>query len=119
MLHTILLGSPPASNLSYEIVAPLDRDGCLDARRWQENPEVCTVRRQRPGEAARTGRLRFDRDRTGHALWFIRFDDGASDEPCYRIGAARIRRGDPVAVRDPVSAAMQTFEVRAVRRAPG
>lgn len=119
MLHTILLAAPHAAAHSYEIVAPLNREGRLDAQAWRRRPEACTVLRRCLGESARAGSLHLGADAAGRTIWFIRFDDGAWDEPCYRIGARHFRRGEQVGVRDPRSAVMQTFEVREVRHSRG
>ncbi len=42
----------------YEFVAPLDRNGHLDAAAWSVERQRCTVRNFRPGRAERKGLLR-------------------------------------------------------------
>jgi hypothetical protein len=67
---------------AYEFVAPLDRDGHLDATAWKAARNRCTVRRLRPGEPPSRGMLR-------HVGQGWRFDyvpaTTTDDEPFFKL----------------------------------
>ena len=66
----------------YEFVAPLDRNGHLDAAAWGTEKQRCTVRSFRPGQPERKGLLR----RVGRGWRFdyqpLRKED---DEPFFKL----------------------------------
>ena len=70
------------SRHGYEFVAPLDRNGHLDAAAWAEEKQRCTVRSFRPGQPERKGLLR-------HVGRGWRFDyqpeQTEDDEPFFKL----------------------------------
>ena len=69
----------------YDIVAPLDPAGHLDAESWRKARDRCRVRRIRDGEPTRHGRLVHRAGGADGATWVIDYDDrtSADDEACY------------------------------------
>ena len=81
-------GFPEGSNsFGYDIIAPLNCDGHLDARLWRENRSACTVRRFRPDEDDRFGMLTRKAGGPGGATWTIDYNSEISDddEPGFRL----------------------------------
>lgn len=70
------------SRHGYEFVAPLDRDGHLDAAAWSADKQRCQVRCFRPGQPERKGLLR-------HVGRGWRFDyapeSTQDDEPFFKL----------------------------------
>lgn len=109
MLHVITLhlartpGHPEGSaQHGYELHAPLDATGHIDAEAWQENRELCRVRRYWAGEPDRHGWLVHRAGGAGGATWCIDYDDARSedDEFGYRLDSHRFVVGDYVSIRD-------------------
>jgi hypothetical protein len=100
----------------YEIFAPLDSTGRLDAETWKEARDHCRVRRFWPGEADRHGRLVHRAGGTGGATWAIDYDDRTSedDEAGYRLGTHLFATGEYVSIRD-ADGELQTFVVKALQ----
>jgi len=93
----------------YEIVAPLDHEGRLDAGRWKTDREHCRVRRFWGTEA----------DELGHLVhkpggsWAFHYDiagDASADEAGYRFSAERFTPGEYVSIREQ-DEEMRTFRV--------
>ncbi|ACA17976.1 conserved hypothetical protein [Methylobacterium sp. 4-46] len=100
----------------YEIVAPLDADGHLDAAQWQARRDHCRVRRFWTGEPDRHGRLIHRAGGSGGATWLIDYDDRSTqdDEPGYRLGSHRFVEGEYVSLRDAETEELHTFRVARV-----
>jgi hypothetical protein len=101
------LARPPAhpegsSRDGYEITAPLDADGMLDAEAWHAERERCRVRRFRPGEPDRHGWLVHRAGGAGGASWMIDYDDASSedDESGYKLDRHRFVAGEYVSIRE-------------------
>jgi hypothetical protein len=96
-------GHPEGSTQhGYELRAPLDATGHIDAEAWQESRELCRVRRFWAGEPDRHGWLVHRAGGAGGATWCIDYDDAESedDEFGYRLDNHRFVAGDYVSIRD-------------------
>jgi hypothetical protein len=104
-----------SSRHGYEIVAPLDADGHLDAAEWRGRRRSCRVRRFWAGEPARNGQLIHRPGGAGGATWLIDYDGGSDtdDEAGYRLGTHRFAPGEYVSVRDE-DGDMHTFRIASI-----
>lgn len=99
-----------ASDEGYDIVAPLDADGRLDAVAWRVNPGRCYARRFSNGQTEARGRLRHEDRR-----WIIDLDPGdAEDAVGYRFGEERFTPGEYVSLTLP-DGDQHTYAVVAVQ----
>lgn len=91
-----------SSRFGYDIIAPLNRDGHLDARLWRENRAACTVRRFRPGEDDRFGMLVRKPGGSGGATWTIDYNSAITDddEPGFRLDRHIFEPGTYVSFTD-------------------
>lgn len=81
----------------YELVAPLDRAGRLDAEAWRRSKPACRVRSFAPDQLAEHGHLIYTR----HRSWAFSYMPGEDDdEPIYRLTDHRFREGDYVSVTE-------------------
>jgi hypothetical protein len=81
----------------YEIVAPLNGNGHLDARAWPQVKQLCSVRRFVPDDADEHGLL--IRSRGDH--WALSYAPGEDDdEPIYRLGDHRFAVGEYVSITE-------------------
>ncbi len=80
----------------YEFVAPLTRDGHIDADAWRAHKEQCTVVRFWADEAEEQGVLRH----LGHGWRFDYPGRPASDEPFFKLDRHRIEPGSYVSVTE-------------------
>jgi hypothetical protein len=96
----------------YLLHLPLDADGRIDRDRFEQLGAACTVKRYRPGEEPRHGRVR--RDRRGQ--WRFDYDDRQDfdDEEGFRLGEECFQPGEYVSIRED-DGAMHTFQVISVR----
>jgi hypothetical protein len=104
--------------IGYEIVAPLDAAGRLDAQAWSARRKECRVRRFRPGEPDAYGMLVHRAGGAEGATWAIDYNPERADddEAGYRLGSHGFSNGDYVSIRDE-DGALLTFRVVAVRPA--
>lgn len=94
----------------YELHAPLDAGGHLDADGWRAQRAACTVRRFWPGTAERHGELLHTR-----YGWAFSYEPGeADDEALFKLDRHLFRPGEYVTVTEPDGAA-HTFRVASVR----
>ena len=86
----------------YEIVAPLNREGHLNANLWQKARRRCHVLRFWAGEPDRIGRLIHKAGGQGGATWVIDYDDNEPDaeEQGYHLNTHRFVEGEYVSIRD-------------------
>lgn len=85
----------------YEIVAPLDEGGHLDAHAWHNERARCHVRRFWPGEPDRVGRLVHRAGGSGGATWVIDYDGGSMndrEEEGYHLNTHRFVEGEYVSI---------------------
>jgi hypothetical protein len=96
----------------YEIMAPLDANGLLDAQEWRDTREQCRVRRFWAGEPDRHGWLVHRAGGSGGATWLIDYnrDTSTDDETGYRLGAHRFQLDEYVSIRDD-EGDLHTFKV--------
>jgi hypothetical protein len=106
---------PAGSNAhGYEFIAPLDRDGHLDATGWKTDREVCRVRRFWGDEERDIGHL-LHRGGPKGGSWAFTYDIAGDedDEAGYRFGAHSFNIGDYVSINDGDD--MHTFVVALVQ----
>ena len=101
----------------YEIVAPLDAGGHLDAAAWKEERARCHVRRFW-GDDTEEGFLAHRRGGDGGATWRIDYDLNSTDddEEGWRLGTHTFNLGDYVSIRD-ADGDLRTFQVTAGKAA--
>lgn len=106
-------GSPERG---YEITAPLDASGRLDADAWRKVRGRCRVRRFWAGEDDRTGQLIHDAGGAGGATWKIDYDPGAFETGAtgYRLDAHRFIVNEYVSIRD-IDGQSYTFKIEEIR----
>lgn len=82
--------------LGYDIVAPLDAQGRIDATAWRADPSRCRVRRFRDGVTEAVGSLRHGPG----GRWIFDFgDDDREDERGLGLEAERFEPGEYVSIR--------------------
>lgn len=95
----------------YDLVAPLDSDGRLDAAEWKSNQAACRVRRFRTGEEDRIGRLR----RKPGGRWYFDYAEGDSDDEIgFHLDEERFVTGEYVSI--PRDGTMHTYQVARVEK---
>jgi hypothetical protein len=95
----------------YDLLAPLDSDGHLDAAEWKLHQEACRVRHFRPGEEDRIGRLR----RKPGGQWYFDYAEGdRDDEAGFHLGQERLVTGEYVGI--PSGGIMHTYQVARVEK---
>jgi hypothetical protein len=96
----------------YLLHLPLNDEGRIDERQYEQMRDICTVRRFRPGEDPRNGRIR--QARLGD--WRFDYDDRQEfdDEQGFRLGDERFVPGEYVSIRED-DGIMHTFQVISVR----
>ena len=94
----------------YEFVAPLDRNGHLDAAVWNREKQRCTVRSFRPGQPERRGLLRH----VGHG-WRFDYQPGQTedDEPFFKLDRHVVAPGFYVTITED-DGAQHPFKIVAV-----
>lgn len=79
----------------YDILAPLDNEGHLDAAEWKTHAAACRVRRFRGGETDRIGLLR----RKPGGAWYFDYEEGDSDDELgFRFNEERFVPGEYVSL---------------------
>ncbi|MCA3160294.1 MAG: hypothetical protein ING72_03300 [Methylobacterium sp.] len=101
----------------YEMVAPLDGSGHLDAREWAKAKEACTIRRFWADEEIDLGHL-VHRGGPKGGSWAFTYDIAGDedDEAGFRFGAHSFNMGDYVSIRDE-DGVMHTFTVSLIEPA--
>lgn len=90
----------------YDIVAPLDADGRLEAAAWRAEPERAYARRFSEGVTEARGRLRLD----PAGQWIVDLPGEAEDAVGYRFGDERFVVGEYVSLTLP-SGEQNTYRV--------
>ena len=94
----------------YDLLAPLDSDGRLDAVEWKSHQAACRVRSFHPG-GERIGRLR----RKPGGQWYFDYVEGdRDDEIGFHLGEERFMTGEYVSIGRP--GAMHTYQVARVEK---
>jgi hypothetical protein len=98
----------------YDLYLPLAPDGRIDAQGYRANPAACRVRRFRPGEPDRHGRIVHGPG----GQWRFDYDDRGDrdDEKGFRFDSERFTDGEYVSLRED-DGQMHTFRVVAVTSA--
>ena len=107
-------GSPERG---YEIVAPIDAAGHLDAKEWRKLKTKCRVRRFSPSEGERQGMLHHIPRGAGGA-WRIEYDgqpEGYGEKGVH-FDTHRFAEGEYVSLRD-VDGHLNTFKIARMRPA--
>jgi hypothetical protein len=101
-----------SAKFGYEITAPLDATGMLDAAAWKEQRAKCRVRRFWDNEIDRYGYLIHRPGGSGGATWAIDYDPDRAidDEPGYRLNKHRFSVGEYVSIQDE-NEELHTFQV--------
>ncbi|EHK53277.1 hypothetical protein [Allomesorhizobium alhagi] len=95
----------------YDLLAPLDSEGRLDAAEWKLHQTACRVRRFRSGEEDRIGRLL----RKPGGQWYFDYAQGdRDDEVGFRLDEERFVTGEYVSI--PHDGTMHTFQVARVEK---
>ena len=95
----------------YEFLAPLRRDGHIDAEAWAKQRAKCTVRRFWEGEDDAHGHLR--RVGTGWAFHYDLDREPTADEPGYRFASHVFQPGEYVSITEQ-DGSLGTFKVISV-----
>lgn len=82
----------------YELTAPLDAGGHLDAEAWRKHKDECTVRRFWGGAEEERGVLIHRRDKQW-AFSYVPGDD-ADDEPIFKMDRHLFRPGEYVTITE-------------------
>ncbi len=121
---TLHLGRTPAfpagsASRGYEITAPLDEHGYLDATAWQDRRDLCRVRRFWAGEPDKHGWLVHRAGGAGGASWCIDYDDATrdDDETGFRLSSHRLVADEYVSIRG-ADGELSPFRVVSVREKP-
>jgi hypothetical protein len=99
-------------NHGYHLYLPLTEEGRIDAAAWASARNACRVRRFRPEEEERHGRILRGRD----GKWRFDYDDRSEfdDEVGFRLNSESFVPGEYVSVLED-DGRMHTFQVIAVR----
>jgi hypothetical protein len=105
-----------SSRYGYEITAPLDAEGMLDAAEWRNKRSQCRVRRFWVDEFDRHGLLVHRPGGSGGATWMIDYDPGRAvdDEAGYRLNKHKFVTGEYISIQDE-DEKLHTFQVVDVR----
>jgi hypothetical protein len=104
-----------SSHYGYEIIAPLDYDGYLDADAWKQQRADCTVRHFAQDRDDEFGMLVHKAGGKDHARWVVDYDEKAldDDEAGFMFGTHRFVKGEYVSVRG-ADGKTSTFAISAV-----
>ncbi len=82
-------------NVAYEIVAPLDRSGHLDAEAWKTHRADCIIAHLRPGLPVEKGALLHRRGN----VWAFSYRPGTEDdEPLFKLDSHQFVVGEYVSI---------------------
>lgn len=95
----------------YDLIAPLDDQGHLDAAEWKKSRDRCRVRRFWAGEPNEMGRLMH---RPGGS-WAFDYNpnSNADDEPGFKFDKHRFVPGEYVSIKEH-DGVLRTFFIKAV-----
>lgn len=100
-----------STQYGYDIVAPLQSDGHLDAAEWKAQRARCTVHRFWQGEADQHGELIHTRG----GKWALSYDPTTDedDESLFRMDSHLLRQGEYISLSGP-DGERHTFRIVAV-----
>lgn len=101
----------------YDVTAPLDAAGHIDAPAWRDVRDLCRVRRFWAGEPDQHGWLIHRAGGSGGATWVIDYDDAASedDEAGYKLDKHRFAIDEYVSIRQD-DGEMLPFKIVGIRK---
>ncbi|HYC25158.1 MAG TPA: hypothetical protein VEC58_03880 [Roseiarcus sp.] len=104
----------------YDIIAPLNELGHLDADAWRTLRSRCRVRRFWQGESDRHGMLVHHAGGARGATWKVDYDGEALDdeETGYRLDTHHFAEGEYVSIRDEDGRSL-TFKIAHIRALSG
>jgi hypothetical protein len=107
-----------SSQHGYEIVAPIDASGHLDAEAWRKHKAKCHVRRFWRGEEDRQGLLVHHAGGAGGATWKIEYDIGETEgnDAGFKLASHRIALGEYLSIRGD-DGTSHTFKIAEIRPA--
>lgn len=95
----------------YDLLAPLDEGGLLNAAEWRAHQADCRVRRFQAGAEERIGRLK----RKPGGQWYFDYSEGdLDDEIGFRLGQERFRTGEYVSIGR--GGTMHTYQIARVEK---
>lgn len=99
----------------YELYAPLTPEGHLDAGRWRDHRETCTVRRFWGHEGDEIGHL-VHKSGGPTGVWAFHYDgtEPEDDEPLFKLDSHRFAVGEYLSIRES-DGESRTFVVAVVR----
>ncbi|MFM9942875.1 MAG: hypothetical protein ACKVP7_25650 [Hyphomicrobiaceae bacterium] len=99
----------------YDLIAPIDADGHLDAAEWREHRDRCRVRRFWPGQPEEIGRLVHKRGGSHGATWAFDYDPQSAkdDEPGFKLDQHKLVPGEYVSITEH-DGVQRTFFIKAV-----
>lgn len=85
----------------YDLIAPLDETGHINAKLWKKHRDYCRVRRFWDGEQDQIGRLVHRSGGDERARWIFDYDESRSDddESGYRFGSHVFSPGEYLTLR--------------------
>jgi hypothetical protein len=102
---------PADATSGYDLVLPLDLRGYIDVAEWKARAAECRVRRFRPDQEDRIGRLR---RKPGGRWCFDYGEDGEDGNLEYLFGTDRFVAGEHVSVL--CNGAVKTYEIARVTK---
>lgn len=86
----------------YDLVAPLDAQGKIDADAWRARRGACRVRRFWHGEPDQIGHLVHRAGGAGGHSWIFDYDPDSDDddEVAFRFGDHKLQVGEYVSIED-------------------
>lgn len=99
-------------NHGYEIIAPLDKEGHIDAEGWRANRSKCTVHRFWGTDPEEHGLLRHTRGRN----WIFDYDETTDedDEPVFKLDRHSFTEGEYLSVTEH-DGVQRTFRIASVK----
>jgi hypothetical protein len=96
----------------YHLYLPLTRDGHIDAKAWRANQPLCRVRKFRPDQEERRGRIIHGPG----GRWIFDYTDETArdDEHGFRLKDEKFVPGEYISIREN-DGVMHTFQVISVR----
>jgi hypothetical protein len=98
----------------YEIIAPIDASGHLDAREWRTVRAQCRVARFWRDEGERRGMLLHRAGGANGATWLIKYDGQTPEEKGVHLETHRFAEGEYLSLRDE-DGRLKTLKITRIR----
>ena len=104
-----------SSQIGYELIAPLDRNGHIELPEWKKHRAACSVRHFSPAEDDKTGLLVHKAGGAEHGRWVFDYNVARDDddEAGFLFGHHAFVPGEYVSISD-TKGTMHTFLVKSV-----